>query len=147
MKKKLLASIAISLLSGLSLPASNIAWLSFHSAENTPSANASAAGFTNAPDAAYTALLTAHGHNVTRFVTVDGIQNYPDLIAAFNTNDLIIISRSVPSGHYQDAAETAVWNGLTVPFITLNGYINRSSRLGFQNADTPIPDNSSSQMR
>lgn len=128
------------------MQAANIAWVSYHSGDDTPTAAAAAVGFTRASDVGYTALLAANGHHVTRFTTIDSIQNNPDLIAALNTNQLVIISRSVPSGHYQDAAETAVWNGLTVPFISVNGYIDRGSRLGFNNGDT-IVDSSSSQMR
>ncbi|HWI58732.1 MAG TPA: LamG-like jellyroll fold domain-containing protein [Bacillota bacterium] len=146
MKRKLLTVSASFLISGFSLSAANIAWVSLHPADTTPSANAASAGFTNAPDIGYTALLAANGHKVTRFVTVDSLQNYPDLITALNTNNLVIISRSVPSGHYQDQAEADAWNGITVPLISLNGYINRGSRLGFNTADT-IPDINSNPVR
>jgi len=134
------------LVSALPSFAANIAWVSFHPADDTPSANALAAGFTNAPDAGYTRLLAANGHTVTRFVTIEGLQNSPDLIAALNTNDLVIISRSVPSGHYDSAAETAAWNGLTKPLMSLNGYVDRANRLGFHTGDT-IPDVNSNPMR
>ncbi len=60
-------------LAGGSASAANIAWVSFHPADNTPNANAATASFTNAPDIGYTALLRTNGHNVTRFVTVEGI--------------------------------------------------------------------------
>lgn len=142
MKTKILTTIAASLLSAVSLPAANIAWVSLHPADNSPNAAAAGASFTNAPDIGYTALLTAAGHKVTRFVSVDSMQNFPDTIAAMNTNQLVIISRSVPSGHYDTVAETAAWNsatGVTVPLISLGGYINRAVRLGFHTADT-IPD-------
>jgi len=145
MRKTTFSALGAIVLSGLSLQAANIAWVSFHSADDAPSANAAAAGFTNAPDAGYTALLRANGHNVTRFLRVDSLQNYPDMIAALNTNDLVIASRSVPSSDFQDQAEADAWNGLTVPFITVNGYIDRGSRLGFQTGDS-IGDNNSSQM-
>jgi hypothetical protein len=147
MKRILLSVLTVSLLAGMSLPAANIAWVSLHSADNTPNGNAANAGFTNAPDAGYTGLLAANGHTVTRFVTVADIQNLPDLITALNTNDLVIVSRSVPSGHYDTAAETAAWNSsITVPMISLNGYINRNNRLGFNTGDT-IPDVNSNPMR
>ena len=132
--------------SALSLPAANIAWVSYHSADNTPTAAAITAGLTNAADVGYTALLTANGHKVTRFVTVEGVQNYPDTIAALNTNQLVIISRCVPSGHYDSVEEAAAWNGLTVPLMALGGYANRAVRLGFHTADT-IPDNNVFPMR
>lgn len=147
MKTKLLSLLTVSLLAGMSLPAANIAWVSLHSADDTPNVNATNAGFTNAPDAGYTGLLAANGHTVTRFVTVADIQNQPDLITALNTNDLVIISRSVPSGHYDTAAETAAWNtSITVPLMSINGYLNRNNRLGFNTGDT-IPDVNSNPMR
>lgn len=140
MKTKLLSLGAVLVLTTFSLPAANIAWVSFHSADDVPSANAAAAGFTNAPDVGYTALLAANGHTVARFVTVDNLQNNPALIADINTNDVAIISRSVPSGHYEVVAETAAWNvAVNIPVISMGGYINRANRLGF-NTGTSIPD-------
>jgi hypothetical protein len=148
MKTKLLALLAASLaLTGVSVPGANIAWVSFHPGDDTPSANATNAGFTNAPDKGYTALLTANGHNVTRFPSVDlDATAFPDQIAAFNTNDLVIVSRSVGSGQYELANETAAWNGLTVPLMSLNGYIDRANRLGFNTGNT-IPDINSNPVR
>lgn len=140
MKTKLPILLLTLALSASSLPAANIAWVSFHSADNTPTANAANAGFTNAPDRGYTTLLAGNGHNVTRFPSVDlDPAVFPDLIAGLNTNDLVIVSRSVGSGQYELANETAAWNGLTVPMISLNGYINRANRLGFNTGNT-IPD-------
>ena len=147
MKTKLLTSIATVLLSGLSLPAANIAWVSYHPADNTPSAAAAAAGFTNASDVRYTALLAAQGHTVTRFVRTADLQNYPDLMVALNTNNLVIISRSVPSGDFDTLPEAAAWNSsITVPLMALGGYANRGSRLGFVTGET-IPDVNSNPMR
>ena len=135
------------LLAAGSLTAANIAWVTPHPAENTPSAAAATAGATVAPDAGYTALLTAQGHNVTRILVVADLQNYPDTIAALNTNDLIIISRSCGSGSFDTAAETAAWNtSITKPLISLGGYINRNNRLGFNTGDT-IPDVNSATVR
>ncbi|MBL9135186.1 MAG: hypothetical protein JNK85_04930 [Verrucomicrobiales bacterium] len=112
----------------------NIVWVSFHSADNTPSAAAVGAGFTQAPDAAYTQLLRSAGHTVTRYVTTAT----PD-VALLNTFDLVVISRSVPSGNYQTPESTALWNGLTKPTLVMGGYILRGSRLGYTLGDT-IPD-------
>jgi len=111
-----------------------IAWVSFHSASDTPSDAAAAAGFTMAPDVAYTDLLTADGHQVTRVIT----SGTPET-ALLNAFDLVIISRSVPSGDYQDAAEAAAWHGVTSPAIVMGGYLLRNSRLGFTTGTT-IPD-------
>ncbi|MCC6232744.1 MAG: Ig-like domain-containing protein [Verrucomicrobiales bacterium] len=111
-----------------------IAWVSFHPAENTPAADAATAGMTEASDSQYTKLLTGAGHQVTRFVTTGN----PD-VATMNTFNLVIISRSVPSGDYQDAPETLAWNGLKAPTMLLGGYILRNSRLGYTTGAT-IPD-------
>ncbi len=119
---------------GGGVASANIAWISFHPADNTPAADAAAAGMTEAADAGYTRLLVANGHRVTRFVTT----GTPD-VAALNAFDLVIISRSVPSGDYQDPPETLAWNGLTAPTMVLGGYIMRNSRLGFTTGGT-IPD-------
>ncbi|HTG45767.1 MAG TPA: hypothetical protein VK633_14695, partial [Verrucomicrobiae bacterium] len=103
-------------------------------ADTTPSSAAAAAGFTNAPDRAYTALLKANGHTVTRIVS-SGNPN-TNLLNAF---DLVIVSRSVLSGDYELASETAAWNGVTAPMMILSGYALRGNRLGFFTGST-IPD-------
>jgi hypothetical protein len=114
-----------------------IAWVSFHPGEDTPSAEAAAAGFTEAPDAGYTRLLAELGHTVTRVLS----SGAPD-VAFLNTFDLVMISRSVPSGDYQSEASTLAWNTeLTVPTIIMGGYVLRDSRLGFTTGGT-MPDTS-----
>jgi hypothetical protein len=139
-KRSALLGLAVLVATAASVQASytNIAWVSFHPGDNQPSAAVAALGFTQAPDAPYTQLLSAQGYNVTRFVTQD---NAPSaLINALNTNDLVIISRSVPSGHYEVAAETLAWNSLiTKPMMILGGYVLRDNRLGFVTGNT-IPD-------
>lgn len=132
--KRIALVLLCALASMISSPAANIAWVSFHSGDNSPSANAALAGFTQAPDIGYTSLLAANGHTVTRVVS-SGTPN----TAALNAYDLVIISRSVPSGDYELDAETAAWNGITAPTIIMGGYIMRSSRLGFTTGTT-IPD-------
>ncbi|MGE4182595.1 MAG: Ig-like domain-containing protein, partial [Limisphaerales bacterium] len=127
-------TVLIEVASAPSGSSARIAWVSFHPADDTPSAAALAAGFTKAPDVAYTDLLTANGHKVTRVVT----SGTPDT-ALLNAFDLVIISRSVPSGDYQDPPETLAWNGITTPTLILGGYILRNSRLGFTTGGT-IPD-------
>ena len=141
MKRKLPALIVTLALSASTLPAANIAWVSFHSADNTPSGAESNAGFTKAPDVGYTALLAANGHTVTRFVRVNDIQVQPDLLTALGTNDLIIISRSVPSGDFQQLDEATAWNGITNPVMILGGFVTRGgtgggSRLGLTTGET-----------
>ena len=132
MKKFILYALCV-LVPMLSAQASQIIWVSFHSADDSPSANAATAGFTEAPDVGYTDLLAANGHTVTRYQTTGA----PD--ANFlNSADLVIISRSVPSGDYQDDAETAAWNGITSPMLLLSGYILRDSRLGYTTGGTMV---------
>lgn len=115
--------------------AANIAFLSFHSGDNAPSAGAAGVGFTTAPDKGYTDLLTANGHTVTRFTSADNFDVTP-----LNAFDLVIVSRSVASGHYQQANETLAFNTtLTKPMILLSGYIIRNVRLGYTAGGT-IPD-------
>jgi hypothetical protein len=125
-----------SLLGGSPLEAADIAWFSFHS--NADMASAAAMGATPphtvAPDKAYTDLLIANGHNVTRFLST-GTPN----VATLNTFDVVMISRSVPSGDYETDPETAAWNGITAPMIITGGYVLRNNRLGFTTGTT-IPD-------
>jgi hypothetical protein len=115
----------------------DIAFVSFHGADNMPSAGATAANiaFTMAPDIGYTNVLTAAGHNVTRVVTSDT----PD-VNLLNTFDLVIISRSVNSGHYELDPETEDWNSeINAPMMILGGYVIRNVRLGYTTGGT-IPD-------
>jgi hypothetical protein len=119
--------------------AANIAWVTFHSADGTPSAAAGTAGFLQAPDVGYTQALFAAGHNVTRVVTQDAPLT-AEKIATLNASDLIIIGRSVASGHYQQAAETLFWNTtITKPIINTGAYTMRNSRLGLYTGGN-IPD-------
>jgi uncharacterized surface protein with fasciclin (FAS1) repeats len=115
-------------------PASyNIAWISFHPADDQPTTAASDAGFTEAPDIGYTDLLRDAGHQVTRIVT----SNNPDR-SILNRFDLVIISRSVPSGHYQNEGATR-WNAVETPIIVMGGYVLRQNRMGYTTGNT-IPD-------
>ena len=134
MKKRwLLATIALGLASQLVLGQTKgrIAWVSYHPADDQPSDSAANAGATEAPDVGYTRLLRDNGYEVTRIVT----SGDPD-VDLLNTFDLVIISRSASSSHYQNGDRSAKWNGLQVPVINLNGYTLRSSRLGFTSGTT-----------
>jgi hypothetical protein len=110
-----------------------IVFVSFHAADDAPSAGAAGVGFTEAADRGYTDLLEAQGYNVVRLVQT----GTPDL-AVVNAADLVIISRSVASSSFQNAAATT-WNTVTAPMIVLNGYASRSSRMGYYTG-TNIPD-------
>jgi hypothetical protein len=139
--KRLTLVLLCTLLAIISSQAANIYFVSFHSADGTPSAAAATAMFTNAPDVGYTQLLAANGHTVTRVVSSDA----PDT-NLLNAADLVIISRSVPSGNFELDPETAAWNGITAPMMILGGYVLRNSRLGFTTGTT-IPDVNSNPVR
>jgi hypothetical protein len=109
-----------------------IAYVSFHGADDMPSAAAAAAGFTEAPDVGFTQLLEANGHAVDRILTT-GTPD-PALLAKY---DVIILSRSVPSSNYQDANATR-WNAIDRPIIVLNGYLLRNSRMGYTTGGTMV---------
>ena len=135
--KRIASLLLCALVPLASSQAADIIFVSFHSDDNTPSAAAAAAGFTQAPDAGYTQLLRDNGHNVTRYVTTAT----PDA-ALLNAADLVIISRSVPSANYQNAGATA-WNSITAPMMILGGYVVRQNRMGFFTGST-IPDTTDS---
>jgi hypothetical protein len=133
--KKLAFPLACVLSAVASADAANILFVSFHQNDAPANAGATAAGFTSAPDIGYTDALRAAGHTVTRVLT-SGTPNTAQLNAA----DLVIISRSVPSGDYELDAETAAWNGVTAPTLILGGYILRANRLGYVTASTAPVD-------
>ncbi len=110
-----------------------VIWVSFSAADDAPSAGAAGAGFTEAPDKAYTDLIAAQGYTVTRYVTT----GTPD-VNTINAADLVIIGRGINSGHYQNASATT-WNGVSAPMIIMSGYTLRNSRMGFTTGAT-MPD-------
>ncbi len=111
-----------------------VVWVAFSGSDATPSAGAAGAGFTVAPDKAYTDLLTKAGYRVSRYVQ-SGTPD-PNIV---NAADLVIVSRSCASGSFQNAAATT-WNTtVTSPVIMMSGYAARKSRLGFTTGET-IPD-------
>jgi len=114
------------------VPAAKIVWVSFHGTD-APSAGAAGVGFTEAPDLAYTNMLKDAGYDVVRYVQT----GTPD-VALLNAADLVIVSRSVASSSFQNAAATT-WNGVTTPMIITGGYVARKNRMGFYTGNT-IPD-------
>lgn len=111
----------------------NIVFVSFHGGDDEPSQAAADVGFTEAPDVGYTNLLNADGHNVTRYITT-GTPD-PNIL---NAADLVIISRSVASGGYQNDGATA-WNStVTTPMIIMQGWALRSSRMGYTTGTTMV---------
>jgi len=110
-----------------------ILWVSFHGADDAPSGGAVGVGFTEAADKPYTDLLKTAGYNVVRLVQT----GTPDL-SVVNAADLVIVSRSVASSSFQNAA-ASTWNSVTAPMIVLNSYTARKSRMGY-NTGSNIPD-------
>jgi len=132
--RTVLSALVLAFCISSATPAANIVWVSFHPGDSQPGTNAAAAGFTTAPDKAYTDLLATSGYTVTRYVQTAT----PDA-ALLNAADLVIISRSVNSASFQDAAATR-WNTtITAPMMILGGYPIRQNRLGLSTGNT-IPD-------
>ncbi|MFH1717834.1 MAG: sugar-binding protein [Planctomycetota bacterium] len=109
-----------------------VIYVSFHGADDAPSAAAAAVGFTEASDKGYTDLLTANGYNVTRYITT----STPDA-EVLNAADLVIISRAVSSGGYSNDGATA-WNNISAPMMIMGGYVLRNSRMGYTTGGTMV---------
>jgi len=114
--------------------AANIVWVT----DNTPEGfSGPVSGF---PEANWLRLLT-NNHRVQSF----NPPNDPGLltaehIAALNTNDLIIIGRSINSAAFQGTLHPPQWNvEITKPIICINAYIVRNVRLGWCTGGT-LPD-------
>jgi hypothetical protein len=134
----LTTAVGVGLLITSAASAANIAWLSLHNADGTPSGPAATAGYTMAPDIGYTNLLTSAGHTVTR-IPVLPTPALPN-VANLNTYDLVIAGRSNASGDWETDPETDAWNTqITKPMIIMSGYLIRNNRLGFASGTT-IPD-------
>jgi hypothetical protein len=131
------AALSCLLLVFISLPASaaNIAWLSVHPTDD-PVADAANNGYTMASDQGFVDLLRGAGHTVNRFVTQSPDQAFIDSISA---NDLVIVSRQVASGDYQDPPEVALWHSVSKPMMLMSGYILRANRLQLMSGNN-IPD-------
>ncbi len=111
----------------------DVTWVSFHETD-APSQDAADAGLTSAADIGYTDLLSSNGHNVTRFLTHEPLT--VDDINQLNASDLVIISRSVSSGHYDPPTD---WNTqVTAPAIVMSGYLLRSSRLNLTDGTSMV---------
>jgi len=114
--------------------AANIVWVT----DNSPADGFSAATVgTFAEDGWYT-LLTNAGHSVIRFNppnsqnTLLTAQQFADL----NTNDLIILGRSVGSGAFQ-VPQVGGWNSnIFKPLLSINTYLTRAVRAGWHSGST-----------
>ena len=119
----------------------NIVWVSHNGDSDAPDQSVLDFGLLRAPDAGYTDLLEASGAMVTRVITLPGNpQEFtPEDLATINAADLVIVSRAVSSGGYQNDNAT-YWNTqVTAPCIFMSGYIVRSSRMGLM-AGTALAD-------
>ena len=113
--------------------AANIVWVT----DNSAAGFSALGGTVFAEDGWYT-LLTNAGHKVIRF-------NPPDAAAtlltaadftALNTNDLIILGRSVGSGAFQ-APQVGGWNSnIFKPLMSINAYLTRLIRTGWHTGST-----------
>lgn len=132
MSKKIITTWLL-LLGGSSAFAANVTWVSFHGTDG-PSEATAAVGLTEAADIGYTNLLSEDGHSVTRFLTHEPLTE--DDLNLLNGSDLVIISRSVSSGHYDPPTD---WNTkVTSPVIAMSGYILRSNRLNLTDGTTMV---------
>jgi hypothetical protein len=113
-------------------PAPKIIFVSFHGADDAPSAAAAGVGFTEASDKGYTDLLKANGYDVERYITTSSPD--PNVI---NAADLVIIGRAVASSGYQNDGATA-WNNISAPMIIMGGYVLRNSRMGYTTGGTMV---------
>lgn len=133
MKRRFTVSLILTILMGASCNAADITWVSFHDTD-AASADAAAAGLTDAADIGYTNLLSSNGHSVTRFLTREPLTSAD--IDQLNASDLVIVSRSVNSGQYDPPTD---WNtNVTSPMIAMSGYILRSSRLNLTDGTTMV---------
>ena len=138
MRNKAPQLLSLLLLTTASPQAANIAFVSFHAPTDASNTTAADYGFTIAPDVGYTDVLRDAGHTVTRYLTQNNLQSNAAMIAALNASDLVIISRSVNSAHYETADEAAAWNGITAPTMILGGYVLRNVRLGLTSGGTMV---------
>jgi len=80
-------------------------------------------------DQGWVDLLTAQGYAVDlSFRNQEGRTLDDTKIAALNAADLIIISRDIDSGSYDDGAEPTQWNSITTPILMQIAHIARNNR-------------------
>ena len=141
--KKFYSSLLLLAFAGLvfSARAANIVWISEAPANGGPFWVAHDPTFA---DHGFIAVLTNAGHNVVRFNPLDGSGTALTQaeLTALQTNDLIILSRTVNSGDFQHSPRASNWNAsITKPLICINAYLTRAIRLGwFQTPGTAQPD-------
>jgi len=94
-------------------------------------------------DQAWVDMLTAKGNTVDYQYVALGNGYWRTLddakIAALNAADLIIVSRNISSGDYDDGDEISQWNSVTTPLILTTPYLVRNTRWNWVNSAT-IPN-------
>ncbi len=114
--------------------AANIVWVT----DNSPADGFSAATVgTFAEDGWYT-LLQSAGHSVIRYNPPNSQNTLLPAgdVAALNTNDLIILGRSVGSAAFQ-APQVGGWNSnIFKPLMSINTYLTRAVRAGWYSGST-----------
>ena len=80
-------------------------------------------------DQGFTDLLTAEGHTVdVRLDYWSELDLEPNKVDELNAADLVIVSRSVSSGNFDESDEPALWNSVTAPMIQMSTYLVRANR-------------------
>lgn len=128
---KKLSFLIVLILGAIGTRAANIVWVS-----DAP--NNGGPFFTNSfdtfADHGWVHVLTNAGHNVVRYNPPDSsATTLPQAhIDALNTNDLIILGRTLGSGAFQNPPQVVDWNTrITKPLMTVNAYLARFIRLGW----------------
>lgn len=100
----------------------------------TDPANASA----QPDDTALLSFLTAAGHTID--ADSGPFTAAPPTPAQLADVDLIIVSRTVQSGNYDDGTERVDWNALSKPMIVMSPHLARSSHWGLLSGTTIVND-------
>lgn len=138
MKRLFIACLCASFLPFMAPASGQIVFVSHNESDVMPEQCVLDAGIPEAPDKPYTDLLSQFV-NVDRYLTGSDLAD-PANLETLNNAALVIISRAVSSGAYQDPPETAFWNTqVTSPVMVMSGYIVRDSRLNYFDGGT-IPD-------
>jgi hypothetical protein len=117
-------TILMCILAGALAPNANAANILLQSANESDQNT----GVATTEDAPLFSFLTGLGHNVTIRPTGTGAAPTAAELAGIN---LIVVSRNVSSGDYDDGTEPQDWNGLNTPMLLLMAHVARSSHWGW----------------
>ncbi|HTD66373.1 MAG TPA: hypothetical protein VK846_07580, partial [Candidatus Limnocylindria bacterium] len=133
MKTTRLLALLLALIAAFFCPdgrSANIVWVSDNPTNIAIGFSGPVAG--TADDAFVTNFLQGAGHNVIRYTSAnDGaVLLTPTEIEALNTNDLIILGRSLGSGPF-GGAQGIQWNtSITKPILCQSPFLTRTAQLG-----------------